>query len=74
MYQLMLFKDMVPEYVSPTSNTESEGIRQFQICNINGEVPSITIRINEGQNPETIALEALGYFVVPEAHFAASNK
>lgn len=60
MYQLMLFEGMLPEYIH--SATPS----RFQVCSINGEQRQFSIDVQEGQDPESVALEALGYFVVTE--------
>ena len=68
MYQLMLFEDMLPEYISPTSEACTEQNQTFQVCSIQGLSPSFTIKVSEEQDPESVALQKLGYFVVPETH------
>ncbi len=69
MYQLMLFEDMLPEYIPLVSEIHTEGPQKFQVCNIEGTSSPFTINVNEEQDPETVALQKLGYFVVPEACF-----
>ena len=66
MYQLMLFEDMLPEYIPFVSESCTESPQKFQVCNIEGTRSSFTIDVNEEQDPETVALQTLGYFVVPE--------
>ena len=54
--QPMLFPNM-------SSINESQ---KYQIKNYNDPTFGITLSINEDQDPETLALESLGYFVVSE--------
>ena len=70
MYQLMLFEDMLPEYIPLSSETSTESPRRFQVCNIEGASSPFTINVSEEQDPETVALQKLGYFIVPETCFA----
>jgi hypothetical protein len=70
MYQLMLFEDMIPEYVPSVSEFHTDEPQRFQVCNIEGVRSPFTIKVDGEQDPETIALQTLGYFVVPECSFA----
>ena len=71
MYQLMLFKDMLPEYIPSHTETNTDCSEQvFQVCSIDGTGSQFKINIQEGRDPESVALETLGYFVVPEVRFA----
>ncbi len=54
--QPMLFPDMSP----------INGYQKYQIKNYDDPTFGITLNINEDQDPETLALESLGYFVVSE--------
>jgi hypothetical protein len=50
-------------------NMTEQQCRKFQIRNFNEPSFGITIDIAEDADPETTALEHLGYFVVPETPY-----
>lgn len=54
--QPMLFPNMSP----------INGGQKYQIKNYDDPTFGITLNINGDQDPETLALESLGYFVVSE--------
>jgi hypothetical protein len=67
MYQLMLFHDMLPEYIHYGKNEEQT--TNFQVCSMTDHCNKFSIKIEDGQDPESVALEKLGYFVVPECSY-----
>jgi hypothetical protein len=56
--QPMLFPNMNP----------IDGRQKYQIKNYEDPTFGVTLNVNEDQDPETLALESLGYFVVSEYH------
>lgn len=50
-----------------TAQFQTTSTIRFQIKSIDDSSFGITLTIKEDEDPETLALEHLGYFVVPES-------
>ena len=58
--------DYYTHMTNPTAE-ETEHLTKFQIKSLDDSEFGITLLVNENEDPETKALEYLGYFVVPES-------
>ena len=58
-YQPLLFSEM------ETSDYQN-GLQKYQIKCFDDPTFAVTLKVKEDQDPEILALESLGYFVVPE--------
>jgi hypothetical protein len=61
-YQPLLFKEM-------ETRDYQNGLQKYQIKCFDDPTFAVTFKANEDQDPEVLALENLGYFVVPEQQY-----
>lgn len=58
-YQPLLFAEM-------ETGDYQNGLQNYQIKSYDDPTFGVTFKANEDEDPEVLALENLGYFVVPE--------